>query len=240
MLAAVGFGLLVLVHEMGHFLAAKIQGMRVEAFSLGFGPCVKRKWGDTEYRLSLIPLGGYVKLAGEEPDSERKPQPGDFHGRPAGQRALVFVAGVFMNIVFGFIFFILAYQLGVPVIPPRVGGVVNGSPAWKAGLKRGDVIARINDMKGPIDFTDLTVTVMLAGKGDKVRLGIDRAGSRLEVEVKPEYSERAGNMWIGLQGPSNLELDEFEEPRSGAAADDVENFGAVYAAGLRAGRRGRR
>jgi len=236
LLAAAGFGVLIFVHELGHFLAAKLQGINVETFSIGFGPHFwKRKRGGTEYRMCVIPLGGYVKLAGEEPDPKREPQPGDFYSKSVGRRAIVFVAGVFMNIIFGFIFFIVAYRLGVPVIPAVVGDVVRGSPAWKAGLKRGDVITGINDMKEPIDFTDLSITVMLADKGDRIRLGIERAGKRFETEIEPEYDERLGNMQAGIIGPSRLEIGDFEPPAPSMEADDPRNFSAIYEAGLRPG-----
>jgi len=234
LLAAAGFGVLIFVHELGHFLAAKLQGINVVTFSLGFGPpFLKRTWGGTEYRMCVIPLGGYVKLAGEEPDPEHEPQPGDFYSKSVGRRAIVFVAGVFMNIVFGFIFFIVAYRLGVPVIPAQIGGVVRGSPAWKAGLKRGDVITHIDDMKGPIDFTDVSITVMLANKGDRIRLGIERDGKRFEAAVEPEYNERLGNMQAGIIGPSRLEIGDFDPPGPDMEANDPGNFSAIYKAGLR-------
>ena len=131
--AAIGFGVLIFVHELGHFLAAKWIGVRVDAFSLGFGPSLKKKWGETEYRLGICPLGGYVKMAGEEPTPDKPPQPGEFYSKSVGQRAVVFGAGVFMNLVFGFIAFMLAYQFGVPVLPATVGR----RPARLARLERG-------------------------------------------------------------------------------------------------------
>lgn len=233
-LAAVGFGLLVFVHEMGHFLAAKFQGMRVEAFSLGFGPCLKYKWGDTEYRLSLIPLGGYVKLAGEEPDSKRELQPGDFHTKTVGQRAIVFVAGVFMNIVFGFVFFMVAYRVGVPVIPSVVHDVVRGSAAWKLNLQPGDVITRVGNNAENVDFEDLKTAVILADEGETISLGIERAGRQLNVDIMPEYNEFQGMMAIGIVPPTKLDIGEFN---LSAGDDDVEakRFRIAYDAGMRTG-----
>ncbi|MEK7368885.1 MAG: site-2 protease family protein, partial [Planctomycetota bacterium] len=98
LLVIVGIGSLIFIHELGHFLAAKKIGVRVLVFSLGFGmPLVRRTWGETEYRLSIIPLGGYVKLAGEHPQEGVKPEDWDFMSKPPAQRALVLVAGVAMN-----------------------------------------------------------------------------------------------------------------------------------------------
>ncbi|MGO8702827.1 MAG: site-2 protease family protein, partial [Candidatus Brocadiia bacterium] len=82
--AAIGFGILIFVHELGHFLAAKWIGVRVDAFSLGFGPSLKKKWGETEYRLGICPIGGYVKMAGEEPSPDKPPQPGEFYSKSVG------------------------------------------------------------------------------------------------------------------------------------------------------------
>ena len=92
-------------------------------FSLGFGPSLKKKWGETEYRLGICPIGGYVKMAGEEPTPDKPPEPGEFYSKSVGRRSIVFVAGVVMNLIFGFVAFMLAYQIGVPVQPAIVGGV---------------------------------------------------------------------------------------------------------------------
>ena len=93
-------------------------------------------------------------------------QPGEFYSKSVGQRSIVFVAGVFMNLVFGFIAFMLAYQIGVPVQPAIVGGVQPGSPAWNVGLKRGDVIEAIRGVSPPIDFEDLSATITLTTRGE--------------------------------------------------------------------------
>ena len=240
--AVVGFSLLIFVHELGHFLAAKWQGIRVEVFSLGFGPCLKRQRGDTEYRLSLIPLGGYVKLAGEEPSAGKKPKPDEFYAKTAGRRAIVFVAGVVMNIVFGFVFFILAYQVGVPVVPAKVGMVESGSPAWKLGIKRGDVITRVNDLKSDLDFEDLKTTVVLAGKGEKISLEIERDGHRFEVGLVPAYDKELGRMYAGIAPYSDAIIAEFDatkrrKQRYGTDYGDPDDFATIFEAGLQAGDR---
>ncbi|MEK7749657.1 MAG: site-2 protease family protein, partial [Planctomycetota bacterium] len=116
-LVIVGIGLLIFIHELGHFLVAKKIGVRVLAFSLGFGPALfKKKWGETEYRLSLVPLGGYVKLAGEGPDEEKTGSSWEFSSKSVGQRASVLVAGVALNAALAFIAFVVAFQIGVPFI----------------------------------------------------------------------------------------------------------------------------
>jgi regulator of sigma E protease len=229
-LAALGFGFLVLVHELGHFFAAKWMGVRVEAFSIGFGPALKRKWGQTEYRLSIIPLGGYVKMAGEErkDDAASEPAPDEFYGKSVGQRSVVFAAGVFMNILFGFIFFIVAYGVGVPVVPAEVGGVVPGSPAWRAGLREGDEIVRVEHIHGNLDFEDVKTSIILADRGERISMRVKRDGFDRHVAIAPEYNEERGLMSGGILPPDRPVL----APRE--RADEAR---ALYEAGLRGGDR---
>ena len=134
-------GVLVFIHELGHFLVAKKVGIRVDRFSLGFPPNVlARKWGETTYCIGLIPLGGYVKMAGENPH--------EFMSKSAGRRAAVILAGPFMNYLLSI--FILAgilFIFGQPLFDPEralVGEVIKGHPAFQAGLKPGDQILAID------------------------------------------------------------------------------------------------
>lgn len=239
--AIIAFSLLVLVHELGHFLAAKWMGIRVDAFSLGFGPCLKKKWGDTEYRLSLVPLGGYVKMAGEEPTPDKPPQPHEFYSKSVGQRAIVFVAGVFMNLVSGFIIFIAAYAIGVPVMPAVVGGVEAGSPAWHEGLQVGDEIVAINGRKGEdLDFEDLFASVMLAGADESLRLVIQRDGEQLVKLVRPEYDPILGRKTVGIGPPFTLRVGERppgdDAPKEPSQNGHVEpDWYAIFRAGLKTG-----
>ena len=235
--AVVGFGLLVFVHELGHFLAAKFQGIGVEAFSIGFGPCLKKKWGETEYRLSLIPLGGYVKLLGEEPSSDREPDPREFYAKPVGQRAIVLVAGVFMNIVFGFIFFILAYQAGVPVVPAMVGDVEPGSPAWHAGLQRGDKIVRINNVTTDLDFEDLKTTVILSSLNEVILLSVERGDDLQDVVLRPEYNREYGSMYAGIIPISDTVVAAQDAPLAGEKGKAGAQAQSVFAAGIQGGDR---
>jgi len=146
-------GILVLVHELGHFLAAKFFGMRVDRFSIGFPPrAFGKKLGDTDYCVSWIPIGGYVKIAGmvdESFDTEfinEEPKPWEFRAKPIWQRMIVICAGVFMNILLAIVIFwgIIVYQ-GKSVKPvTEVGYVAAESPAAKAGFQIGDVILNVN------------------------------------------------------------------------------------------------
>ena len=230
--AAIGFGILIFVHELGHFLACKWIGVRVDVFSLGFGPSLKKKWGETEYRLGICPIGGYVKMAGEEPSPDKPPQPGEFYSKSVGQRAIVFVAGVVMNLIFGFIAFMLAFQLGVPVQPATVGGVLPGSPAWNAGLQRGDVIERIQGVSPPIDFEDLSATVTLTSPGEGVGLTVNRAGRQFDVVVHPEYDKARGLPTAGILPLDTLTLAEVPKAKRGK---DHADMNRIFQAGLKPG-----
>src|SRR5919112_5064364 len=147
-------GSAVILHEFGHFIVAKMLGIRVETFSVGFGKRLwGRRWGTTDYRLSLIPLGGYVKLGGddsnagiEEGNEEEIPAGERFDLRPRWQKFLVGVAGPVMNVVTALaVPFVLALVVGVPLMPPPVvGDVIDGSAAERAGLRAVDRIASFN------------------------------------------------------------------------------------------------
>lgn len=149
-LLAFGFalGIIIVVHEAGHLLVAKAFGVRVLTFSIGFG---KRLWGfargGTDYRVSAIPLGGYVRLFGENPD-ESSGDPGEFLGKPRWQRVLVYLAGPAMNVVLSVLLFAVLFMVGLevpnPDMPPLIGGVEPASSAARAGLAKGDLIVRAN------------------------------------------------------------------------------------------------
>lgn len=153
-------GGLIFFHELGHFAVARSLGMGVSTFSLGFGPKIlKRKWGKTEYALSLVPLGGYVALVGEQDDSELPEgftQEESFSLRPAWQRLLVVAAGPVANMLLAWLLcWILAFGWGTPQLLPQVGGLVENGPAAKAGVQAGDTIIRI-DGQPIVAWEDMT------------------------------------------------------------------------------------
>ena len=153
-------GGLIFFHELGHFAVARGFGMGVSTFSLGFGPKIlKRRWGKTEYALSLIPLGGYVALVGEQDDSdlpEGFTREESFSLRPAWQRLLVVAAGPVANILLAWLLcWILAFGWGTPQLLPQVGGLVENGPAAKAGVEIGDTIVSINGQP-IVNWEDMT------------------------------------------------------------------------------------
>jgi regulator of sigma E protease len=148
-------GIMVLVHEFGHFAVAKLCGVRVEVFSLGFGTRLFGvKYGDTDYRISALPLGGYVKMSGETPGAETTGDPGEFSSHPRWQRVLIAVAGPVANFILAFVlmagFYTMHNEVEQYLASPAVLDVVpTNSPAGRAGLETGDRIIRFDDKKNP-------------------------------------------------------------------------------------------
>ncbi len=210
---ALALGVLVFVHELGHFAVAKRIGVRVLRFSIGFGPIVfSRRRGETEYALSAMPLGGYVKMLGDEDDDDptaaaREPERAFPSQRPIGRAAIV-VAGPAMNFLFAFLVYaILFAAVGaeVPSNEPRVGGVAPASAAEHAGLQVGDHIVAVDD-EIIATWEDLSHRVL--GSGGKVlTLKVERDGKSLSVAVTPElkdsrtmFGEDAGKVYrIGIE-----------------------------------------
>jgi regulator of sigma E protease len=188
---AIGLGLVIFFHEMGHFLAAKWCDVNVERFSIGFGPILwSRKWGETEYAFSLIPFGGYVKMLGQDDmdpsqlsSEEIAEDPRSYSSKPVLQRMFIISAGVSVNVVTAIFFFALAFGMGVEAIPSIVGSVQPGMPAWEAGMKRGDQITRI-DGRNVETFKDIMLGVALSSD-DIVVQGIHRDGKTFKYKLTP-------------------------------------------------------
>ena len=197
-------GAAVVLHEFGHFIVAKLLKIRVETFSVGFGPrLLGKKWGHTDYRVSAIPLGGYVKLGGDESNAPLEgagavdiPREEMFNLRPRWQKILVAVAGPVMNVLTAMaIPFSAALMYGVPVTPaPVVSASLPGGAAELAGLKRGDRIVSFNGNENP--KWDLIRGDALLSPGQDVPLVVERNGERIPLTIKPtahtEDGETAG------------------------------------------------
>ncbi len=181
-------GVIIFVHEAGHLLVAKAFRMRVLTFSLGFG---KRLWGrrrgETDYRISAVPLGGYVKLAGEDPDEEGH-DPRDFPNRPRWQRILVYLAGPAMNGVLAVLLVAGLFMVGVDVpalqsIPAEVGSVEAGSPGDAAGIRPGDRIVAIDAR--PVEQWKQVAFAIMTSVGRELAVEVERDGERLLFTVVP-------------------------------------------------------
>jgi regulator of sigma E protease len=193
--AIVVLGVLIFVHELGHFIFAKLFGVGVEKFSLGFGPkLIGRRLGETEYLISAFPLGGYVKMVGEMDASEVPEEElgRSFAAKPPLQRLVIVAAGPIFNLVFAYLVFILLYMVGVPAVTTKVGEVVRDKPAARAGLKTDDVITAINGKS--VTRWDDFARVVAASKGRPVDLVVTRGGATLSFRISPE-SRTAKNLF---------------------------------------------
>jgi len=177
------FSIVILVHELGHFLVARRAGVRVERFSLGLGKVLfSKKIGETEYAISAIPFGGYIKMAGEEPSDKREGKPWEFYQKAPGRRFWILIAGAGLNYILAFMIF----SFIVPV--SRIGVVIKDMPAHKAGLEGGDKITSIN---GKVTRYWYQVLDILSAdkKAKPFRFRIDRDGKSLEKIIKPDILE---------------------------------------------------
>lgn len=289
-LVVIGFGLIVFVHELGHFIAARWAKIRVLAFALGFGPALlsyrkglglrrgssepelvqlyedaasddssvraaaKQRLSTlspTEYRVNILPFGGYVKMLGQDDlDPGFVSHEGDSYQRcKPWKRMVVISAGVIMNIITAALLFMIVFLVGLKVEPPIVGGVVPGSPAARAapihgpdvgvtalGLLPGDEITKINGRR-PNSFADLTVATAMAGPGDPVMLVVRRPGIEqpLQFSVMPEKGRISGLLEMGVEPSRSTTVTLLKTPEDRAAFAAV--LGGLGLQGVESGMR---
>src|SRR6516225_9562679 len=187
---AVVLGIMILVHELGHFAAAKFFGVRVDVFSIGFGKrLIGFRRGETDYRISALPLGGYVKMAGENPLEARSGAPDEFMSHPRWQRFVIAVAGPAMNILLAIALltgvFMVRYEHPIYLDQPAViGWVRENSPAAKSGVQQGDRIVRIEGVQNPT-WEDVILKVVTSPK-QPVDVAIQRDNQILEKKIQPD------------------------------------------------------
>ena len=203
-------GIVVFVHELGHFLAARRVGVRVLTFSLGFGPKLATfTRGDTQYAISAIPLGGYVKMAGEQPDDERSGADDEFMSKTKWQRFQVLIAGPLMNVLLAIVVLagVLYQGADVPLYedaPPVVGRVHQDSPAARAGVKAGD---RIVSIDGVVTETWDDVFMYILPKANReIALTVDRGGQTIETRLTPDSVLKYELGEIGVEPATRLQL----------------------------------
>jgi regulator of sigma E protease len=211
LLVLIGFSVIIFVHELGHFLTAKWVGIRIETFAIGFGPRLFGfKRGETDYCIRALPLGGYVKMMGQEDfamDQDRveatKIDPGSFLAKTPGQRALVVSGGVVMNVIFAAIAFVVIFMHGWQAPAPVAGNVLAGSPAAEAGIKSGDRFVSVNGEK-VLKFNELQMAIALSNPKESMAIVIDRDGKRIETKVQPLWSKSSELQQIGISGAGSL------------------------------------
>jgi regulator of sigma E protease len=238
-------GALVFVHELGHFVLAKLCGVKVHTFSLGFGPRVLGfTRGETEYRISLLPLGGYVKMLGENPmvpvqDSEKHRA---FMHKPVWQRAAIVAAGPLFNLVLAFFVYAVMFYGTNTFGSTRLGVVSRGGPAWQAGLRPGDRITSVSGV--PIEHWDELPEHIGPRPDEEVSVGFERKGETHTVVVRPEafmepdvFDEprRRGRIGISLQYIKPvIGVIDFESPAAKAGLQDGDTVLMINGASINA------
>ena len=207
---AVGLGFVIFIHELGHFLLAKWNGVKVEKFSIGFGPTLFGfRRGETEYVLAAIPLGGFVKMLGEgvEGDETNTTDPRAFPNKSVGARMAILSAGVVMNVILGMACFVYAYGQGMEEHPAIIGSVLAGSPAYEAGIRSGDEIVAI-DGKGDVNFLRMKLKVALSTAGQTIRFDLKRPGREdpISLAIEPRRDGSADMPGIGVTDSKSLVL----------------------------------
>ena len=251
LLVLLGFGAVVMIHEFGHFVAAKMGGIKVEAFSIFMPPIlfgIQRtergirfrilpeilpkkddESGDgalsftvgregapseTEYRIGLIPFGGFVKMLGQDDTGPAKDtdDPRSFTNKPAHTRAAVLAAGVTCNVISAVIIFMIAFLVGIKLPPAVIGDVIPDSPAARAGLKAGDEIIAIAGKDADLDFGNIAIAAALSGKDEKVPMTVRHVdGSEEDYELKAEQQADEPMKGFGILAPVSLEVARLSE-----------------------------
>ena len=242
-LGLIGLGIVVFVHELGHFLAARWMGVHVDAFSLGWGPKLAGFIrGGTEYRVSVFPIGGYCRMKGEEAfkaalergDEDMPREPGSFYGAAPWRRIVIALAGPAANLVFAFIVAVVIASAGYTIRTagnkvilaseyPLFGNPVTGLPAEKAGIRTGDRIVSINDVETKMYSQIQEIIFRSAEK--PLRLRVERDSGQTELVVVPVLDRETGAGRVGLYA--------WIDP----VVERVESGGAAYVAGLSPGDR---
>jgi len=251
LLVLLGFGAVVIVHEFGHFIVAKLSGIKVEAFSLFMPPILlgvqkteeglririlpeilpkkgddsgngalcftiagKYKASDTEYRVGLIPFGGFVKMLGQEDTGSVKSNddPRSYANKPPHTRAAVLAAGVTFNIISAVIVFMIVFLIGINLTPAVVGDVMPNSPAERAGLKAGDEIIEIEGESEDLDFGNIAIAAALSGKDEKVQMRVRHEdGSEEDLTLVAEQIPGESLRGFGIRSGQSLTIAELAE-----------------------------
>jgi regulator of sigma E protease len=232
LLTIFGIGFLLFIHELGHFLAARAAGVRVEVFALGMGPRVAGfKRNGTDYRIAAIPIGGYVKMAGEDMLGDGADD--ELFSKSPRWRFLIFSGGILMNFLFALLLIPILFRIGVPVQAPIAGSVIPGGTAWKAGVRSGDRLVALNDNK-LLSFSDFASTIALSDVEQTMKLDLlSPDGEVRRVEFQAAYDESTGFPTVGVyQGISTIVAPDSVATQAGLdASSEILAIDGVSASG---------
>ncbi|HUU84955.1 MAG TPA: site-2 protease family protein [Phycisphaerae bacterium] len=200
-----GFSAVIFVHELGHFLVAKWAGVRIEKFCVGFGrELFGFTRGETRYGFNLLPLGGYVKMLGQEDfevdtsgELQHRQDPRSFANKPVGKRMLIVSAGVVMNVLFAAVLFMIVFMIGLQVLVTDVGYVLPNSPAALAGLQAGDKILAI-DGRPVREFAEINMAIVLADPHESLEFKVERDGQVKHLKILAENNPEKGVLMVGM------------------------------------------
>lgn len=233
-------GILIFIHELGHFITAKKLNVKVEIFSIGMGPKIFGfTRGETEYRFSAVPIGGYVKMAGEDieemlkddPSAKKNDDPRSFYNQSILKRSLIIVAGSLSNILLGLIIFFMIFISGVPTLTTKIGTVQENSPAERAGIKSNDRITAIDTI--PVSKWEEMTNIIQKSAGKKLILTIKRDGADIELEIIPEMQGKTNIGIIGVRDARDFIKERFDPITSiGKAFDQTWMIGTSIIKGI--------
>lgn len=222
------FGLLVLVHEFGHFITAKMTGMRVDEFAIGFGPkLISKKHGETVYSLRVVPLGGFNDIAGMDPDNNTAGERG-FCAKPVLSRMVVILAGSTMNFILPIVLFFTIFAtvgMSVPSTEPVIGSIIQGMSAEKVGLKEGDRVLSV-DGQAVTTWKEFTDKLKEVKEGQNVSLQYKRGEAISEVTLSPTFNKQENRVLIGVQSETVYESKTI--PEAAALSIDYTKEITVY------------
>jgi regulator of sigma E protease len=222
-IAALGLSFVVFLHELGHFVVAKWCDVEVTTFSIGFGPAIPGcawQWGETTYKLSLIPVGGYVQMVGQVDGDEgsdgSEDNPRSYRNKTVGQRMAIISAGVIMNVILAVVVFIVVYEgPGKERAAAVVGPIDTGAPAFRYGLHPGSLIKQVGNVKDP-SFEDIVKVVMSSRSGEQIALAIDGSGgAEQQFKIEPRLDKNDKKPMFGIGMSKRLELQSRKGLESG-------------------------